>query len=122
MFEGFACTGKLRGITSLLALEWYDKESLMEFGLSFVSLETPHKHNEVVQRRRKLRRNGRRPADTDLASPPHTVDTKSPLRDGAEKEIFNKVLMVETENVVQEPFESNTEVKVSLVWMMAIVY
>ena len=63
-------------------------------------------------RRRHGRKGGEVSEDAASETPSYPLEGFETPR-SEEVEVFNKVLMVETENLEHEPFESNNEVKVS---------
>ncbi|KAK7484034.1 hypothetical protein BaRGS_00024769, partial [Batillaria attramentaria] len=70
------------------------------------------------KRGRGWRRNGRKPTETESAAPSDQGTASAPSAasdtssgEGPQQQVFNKVLMVDTENIEHEPFESNAEVK-----------
>lgn len=90
-----------------------------EHNYFFHFLLEPETGEESNHRRRGRRKNGRREAAA-AATPGDVVTPLPSSAGGGQKpegkepvEVFSKVLMVETENLEHEPFESNNEVKVS---------
>lgn len=80
------------------------------------SLSEQGEFNDKSHRRRKSKRNGRKPTEGEVPTQSEPgaagpAEEAAPPSTSQGPQVFTKVLMVDTENMEHEPFESNAEVK-----------